>query len=130
MSFMAETATIAIKILRSSAVRRTSAGCSPSIFSLLSKSPHVRYHALTMLRKTLVSAKKALSDSLAKDIIKQMKNGLTDKALPVQRAAAAVRSLPVNRVLRTEMCAGLSDRVYSRRLRHACRCGVDHEYLR
>ncbi|KAG1754151.1 armadillo-type protein [Suillus lakei] len=72
MSFMAETATIAIKTSRSSA------------------SPHVRYHALTMLRKTLVSAKKALSDSLAKDIIKQMKNGLTDKALPVQRAAAAV----------------------------------------
>ncbi|KAG1904032.1 armadillo-type protein [Suillus fuscotomentosus] len=72
MSFMAETATIAIKTLRSSA------------------SPHVRYHALTMLRKTLVSAKKALSDSLAKDIIKQTKNGLTDKALPVQRAAAAV----------------------------------------
>ncbi|KAG1837702.1 armadillo-type protein [Suillus subalutaceus] len=75
MSFMAETATIAIKTLRSSA------------------SPHVRYHALTMLRKTLVSAKKALSDSLAKDIIKQMKNGLTDKALPVQRAAAAVLAI-------------------------------------
>ncbi|KAG0706406.1 armadillo-type protein [Suillus ampliporus] len=72
MSFMAETATIGIKTLKSSAT------------------PHVRYHALTMLRKTLVSAKKALSDSLAKDIIKQMKNGLTDKALPVQRAAAAV----------------------------------------
>ncbi|KAG2366768.1 armadillo-type protein [Suillus spraguei] len=75
MSFMAETATIATKTLKSSA------------------SPHVRYHALTMLRKTLVSAKKALSDSLAKDIIKQMKNGLTDKALPVQRAAAAVLAI-------------------------------------
>ncbi|KAG2133962.1 armadillo-type protein [Suillus cothurnatus] len=75
MSFMAETATIAIKTLRSSA------------------SSHVRFHALTMLRKTLVSAKKALSDSLAKDIIKQMKNGLTDKALPVQRAAAAVLAI-------------------------------------
>lgn len=75
MSFMAETATIAIKTLRSSA------------------SPHVRYHALTMLRKTLVSAKKALSDSLAKDIVKQMKNALTDKALPVQRAATAVLAI-------------------------------------
>jgi hypothetical protein len=83
-----------------------------------------------MLRKTLVSAKKALSDSLAKDIIKQMKNGLTDKALPVQRAAAAVRFLPVNCILRTEPCVGLSDRVYSRRLCHARRCRVDHEHLR
>lgn len=46
-----------------------------------------------MLRKALGPAKKALSDSLTKDIIKNMKNGLTDKVLPVQRAAAGVRHL-------------------------------------
>ncbi|KAG8217357.1 hypothetical protein J3R82DRAFT_5452 [Butyriboletus roseoflavus] len=46
-----------------------------------------------MLRKALSSAKKALSDSLAKDILKNMKNGLTDKVLPVQRAAAGVKYL-------------------------------------
>lgn len=46
-----------------------------------------------MLRKGLSSAKKALSDSLAKDILKNMRNGLTDKVLPVQRAAAGVKYL-------------------------------------
>ncbi|KAF8558426.1 clathrin-coated vesicle protein [Imleria badia] len=70
MSFLAEIATISIKTFRSSS------------------SPHMRCHALIMLRKGLSSAKKALSDSLAKDILKNMKNGLTDKVLPVQRAAA------------------------------------------
>lgn len=51
----------------------------------------MRCHALIMLRKALSSAKKALSDSLAKDILRNMKNGLTDKVLPVQRAAAGVK---------------------------------------
>ena len=53
----------------------------------------MRCHALIMLRKALGSAKKGLSDSLAKDILKNMKNGLTDKVLPVQRAAAGVKHL-------------------------------------
>lgn len=44
-----------------------------------------------MLRKALENAKKALTDSLCKDIIKNMKNGIGDKALAVQRAAAGVR---------------------------------------
>jgi hypothetical protein len=51
----------------------------------------MRYHALTTLRKALNSAKKALTDSLAKDVLKNMKNGLLDKALPVQRAATGVK---------------------------------------
>ncbi|KIJ69624.1 hypothetical protein HYDPIDRAFT_124270 [Hydnomerulius pinastri MD-312] len=72
MSFLAEIATISIKTSRTS------------------NSPQMRFHALTMLRKALTTAKKALSDSLAKDILKNMKNGLGDKALPVQRAAAGV----------------------------------------
>ncbi|KAF9239616.1 armadillo-type protein [Melanogaster broomeanus] len=70
MSFLAEIASISTKTFRSS------------------NSPQIRYHALTMLRKALNSAKKGLADSLAKDILKNMKNGLADKALPVQRAAA------------------------------------------
>lgn len=53
----------------------------------------MRCHALIMLRKALRPAKKALSDSLTKDILKNMKNGLNDKVLPVQRAAAGVRHL-------------------------------------
>ncbi|KAF8841000.1 clathrin-coated vesicle protein [Paxillus ammoniavirescens] len=72
MSFLAEIATISVKTFRSS------------------NSPQMRYHALTTLRKALNSAKKALTDSLAKDVLKNMKNGLLDKALPVQRAAAGV----------------------------------------
>ncbi|KAG9318303.1 armadillo-type protein [Chiua virens] len=72
MSFLAEIATISVKTFRSSS------------------SPQMRCHALIMLRKALSSAKKALSDSLAKDILKNMKNGLTDKVLAVQRASAGV----------------------------------------
>ncbi|KIK24912.1 hypothetical protein PISMIDRAFT_97684, partial [Pisolithus microcarpus 441] len=53
-------------------------------------SPQMRFHALTMLRKSLENAKKALTDTLIKDIIKNMKHGISDKALPVQRAAARV----------------------------------------
>ncbi|KAH7905717.1 armadillo-type protein [Hygrophoropsis aurantiaca] len=72
MSFMGEIASISMKMLKSS------------------NSPHIRYHALTMLRKSIVSAKKAIPDSLYKDIIKQLKHGLSDKALAVQRVAASV----------------------------------------
>ncbi|KAH7927705.1 ARM repeat-containing protein [Leucogyrophana mollusca] len=78
MSFMGEIASIALKTFKSSS------------------SPQTRFHALTMLRKSIVSAKRAIPDAVSKDIIKQSKNGLTDKALPVQRAASSVRiaSLP------------------------------------
>ncbi|KAL4065423.1 armadillo-type protein [Scleroderma yunnanense] len=72
MSFMAEIATISLKAFRSS------------------NSPQMRFHALTMLRKALEMAKKSLTDSLCKDIIKNMKNGISDKAFAVQRAAAGV----------------------------------------
>ncbi|KAG1715659.1 hypothetical protein ID866_1501 [Astraeus odoratus] len=72
MSFMAEIATISVKTFRTA------------------HSPQMRYHALTMLRKSLENARKALTDTLTKDIIKNMKNGIGDKALPVQRAAAGV----------------------------------------
>lgn len=45
------------------------------------------------LQKSLLTAKRAVTDALAKDILKQMKYALTDKSLPVQRAASEVRKI-------------------------------------
>ena len=42
------------------------------------------------LRKALVSAGRAVSDATMKDIVKNARNGLSDKAMPIQRAAADV----------------------------------------
>ncbi|KZW00275.1 clathrin-coated vesicle protein [Exidia glandulosa HHB12029] len=50
----------------------------------------LRYNALVCLRKTLTTASRALTDSTTKDVSKQSRNYLSDKALPVQRAAAEV----------------------------------------
>ena len=50
----------------------------------------LRYHALGALEKTVLTAKRAVTDALVKDIIKQMKHALSDKALPIQRAACNV----------------------------------------
>ncbi|KAF9474335.1 clathrin-coated vesicle protein [Pholiota conissans] len=72
MSLMAEICTITIKTHRSS------------------NSPLLRYHALIALYKSLTTAKRAATDALSKDILKQMKSALTDKAFPVQRAATQV----------------------------------------
>ncbi|KAL0960465.1 hypothetical protein HGRIS_005508 [Hohenbuehelia grisea] len=72
MSFMAE---ISITTLRTA---RTSS------------SPLLRYHAIIALCKALSTAKRAVPDATARDIVKQMRNGLTDKCLPVQRAATDV----------------------------------------
>ena len=43
------------------------------------------------LRKSLSTAGRAVSDAQMKDILKNARNGLSDKALPIQRAAADVR---------------------------------------
>ncbi|EGN94850.1 hypothetical protein SERLA73DRAFT_171234 [Serpula lacrymans var. lacrymans S7.3] len=72
MSFMVEIATISLKTYKSSG------------------SPLIRHHALSALRKALTTARKAVTDAISKDIIKQMKYGLSDKALAVQRAAAGI----------------------------------------
>ncbi|KAI0717727.1 ARM repeat-containing protein [Cerioporus squamosus] len=72
MSQMAEVATVTIKLYRSS---------SPVI---------LRAYALHALAKALGTAKRAVTDSVAKDIIKYSKYALSDKALPVQRAACEV----------------------------------------
>lgn len=42
------------------------------------------------LCKAVTSARRAVTDTVFKDMLKQMKSGLTDKTLPVQRAAAEV----------------------------------------
>jgi hypothetical protein len=42
------------------------------------------------LQKSLSTAKKAVPETNIRDILKQMRNGLTDKSLPVQRGASQV----------------------------------------
>ncbi|KAF8630901.1 hypothetical protein AX17_005259 [Amanita inopinata Kibby_2008] len=72
MSFMAEIVTVTLKTAKSS------------------NSPLLRYAALTTLQKALTTAKRAVTDSATRDIMKQSKSSLTDKCLPVQRAATQV----------------------------------------
>ncbi|KAG6906802.1 hypothetical protein DXG01_012050 [Tephrocybe rancida] len=72
MSFMAEIYLVVLKTIKNSQ-------------SLL-----LRHTALVALRKSLTTAKRAVTDSALKDILKQMRNGLVDKSLPVQREAANV----------------------------------------
>ncbi|KAH7108306.1 ARM repeat-containing protein [Auriculariales sp. MPI-PUGE-AT-0066] len=50
----------------------------------------LRSNALVCLRKLLTTAARALTDSTLKDILKQCRGYLSDKAFPVQRAAAEV----------------------------------------
>ncbi|KAF8584408.1 ARM repeat-containing protein [Ramaria rubella] len=73
MSFMAEIALVSLKTLKTS-----------------SNSVLLRFHAIMALQKSLSTAARAVTDSLSRDIVKQMKSALSDKALPIQRAAADV----------------------------------------
>ncbi|KAF8523823.1 ARM repeat-containing protein [Gautieria morchelliformis] len=73
MSFMAEIALVSLKTLKNNS--------NPVL---------LRFHAITALQKSLSTAARAVTDSLSKDIIKQMKSALSDKALSIQRAAADV----------------------------------------
>ncbi|KAI0054064.1 clathrin-coated vesicle protein [Auriscalpium vulgare] len=75
MSFMTEIANATLKIYRSS------------------NSISLRYHAVVALRKSLRHARRAATDSVARDILKQMKNGLNDKSLPIRRAASEALSI-------------------------------------
>ncbi|KAG6857124.1 hypothetical protein H0H87_009256 [Tephrocybe sp. NHM501043] len=72
MSFMAEIYLVVLKTIKNS------------------QSSLLRFTALEALRKSLTTAKRAVTDSALKDILKQMRNCLTDKSLPVQREAASV----------------------------------------
>ena len=66
------------------------------LIRVLLQSSILRYNALVALRKSLTTAKKAVTDGVSKDIIKQMKSALNDKSLPVQRAATDVRSFTLH----------------------------------
>ncbi|EAU90073.2 clathrin-coated vesicle protein [Coprinopsis cinerea okayama7 len=72
MSFMAEIALVSLKTAKSSS------------------SPLLRYQALIAFQKALTTAKRAVQESTLKDALKQMRYALTDKSLPVQRAACQV----------------------------------------
>ncbi|WRT65221.1 uncharacterized protein IL334_002164 [Kwoniella shivajii] len=80
MSFMAEICSSSMKVLKNTNL-----------------SVILRVHAVLAFSKSLISAGKALPDALLKDLLKSLRNGLQDKALPVQRACAeAFVSLHVN----------------------------------
>lgn len=70
---MAEICSLSMKVLRN------------TNFSVI-----LRTHAVLAFRKSLVSAGRALPDAQVKDLLKQLRNGLQDKALPVQSACAEV----------------------------------------
>ncbi|KAG8829263.1 hypothetical protein FRC20_008693, partial [Serendipita sp. 405] len=73
MSFMVELSILAIKVYRST-----------------SGNPLLRYHALLALSRAISSTGRALTDQAVKDVHKNMRSALLDKALSVQRAAASV----------------------------------------
>lgn len=54
------------------------------------KSILLRANALIALRKSATTAGRSITDAALKDVIKYSKAALTDKSLPVQRAAADV----------------------------------------
>ncbi|KAG8907510.1 hypothetical protein FRB99_003883 [Tulasnella sp. 403] len=50
----------------------------------------VRYHAIVALRKSIQTAGRGLTETSSKDAFKQVKTAMSDKSLPIQRAAAEV----------------------------------------
>ncbi|KAG9047376.1 hypothetical protein FS837_002429 [Tulasnella sp. UAMH 9824] len=53
----------------------------------------VRYHAFLSLQKSLKTAGRGLTDAALKDVLKQTRYYMTDKALPIQRAAAQILTI-------------------------------------
>ncbi len=93
MSLMAETVTTCLKLTKSSNVCLL-------LYSQIHpnhafQSAIVRYNAITTLEKSLSTAKRAVTDSLAKDIVKQTRSALGDKSLPIIRAASSVSIQPL-----------------------------------
>ncbi|KDQ54486.1 hypothetical protein JAAARDRAFT_80176 [Jaapia argillacea MUCL 33604] len=72
MSLMTEITTVSLKIFKSA------------------NSVLLRYHALVALRKSLSTARRAITDAVVKDVFKQMRHALGDKSLPIQRSASDV----------------------------------------
>lgn len=50
----------------------------------------IRFHAITAMGKAVTTAKRALTDSNIRDVIKQARSALSDKSFPVVRAACEV----------------------------------------
>ncbi|OCF33994.1 clathrin-coated vesicle protein [Kwoniella heveanensis BCC8398] len=71
MSFMAEICASSMKVLKNTNL-----------------SVILRVHAVIAFSKSLQSAGRALPDALLKDLLKSLRNGLQDKALPLQRACS------------------------------------------
>ncbi|KAK4685134.1 HEAT repeat-containing protein 5, partial [Tremellales sp. Uapishka_1] len=71
MSFMAEICSSSTKVLKNS-----------NLTVIL------RSHAVLAFSKSLVSAGRAIPDALVKDLLKTLRSGLSDRALPIQRACA------------------------------------------
>ncbi|KAG8913635.1 hypothetical protein FRC00_001953, partial [Tulasnella sp. 408] len=53
----------------------------------------VRYHAFLSLQKSLKTAGRGLTEAALKDVLKQTRYYMTDKALPIQRAAAQILTI-------------------------------------
>lgn len=87
MSFTAEICTVSMKVLRNSNLVRTGSIGSGNA-KLISQSVILRTYAVVSFSKTLVSAGRALPDVLTKDLLKALRAGLADRALPIQRACA------------------------------------------
>ncbi|KAF5360588.1 hypothetical protein D9756_004497 [Leucocoprinus leucothites] len=87
MSFMVEIATVTLKTMKSSNIHDL---VSAPFALLMALSTLLRYQALVTLEKSVSTAKRAFTDTTTKDIFKQCRNYLMDKAMLVQHAATNV----------------------------------------
>ena len=96
---MAEIAAISLKTLRTSLNVRSSGSFVDKTLTFV-QPVLLRFHALVALRKSLTTAGWAATDSIIKDVLKQAKSALGDKALPLQRAATDVSIQPSDKCLK------------------------------
>lgn len=97
MSFMVDICNASVKLLKASAQVSLSTPLNslestwkqPLTRLLECPQPVIlRYHALQAFQKSLLSAGKAVPEALGKDLLKQLRNGLSDKTLCIQRGCA------------------------------------------
>ncbi|KAF8148271.1 clathrin-coated vesicle protein [Crassisporium funariophilum] len=85
---------ISVKVAAFSCIGDTMAEYGSQVMSLVAEISTVALKTYKSSSKSITTAKRAVPDPTCRDILKQMKSALTDKALPVQRAAAeSVKSL-------------------------------------
>lgn len=90
---MAEIAAISLRMLRTSSNVRSSGSFVDKTLTFI-QPVLLRFRALVALRKSPTTAGWVAMDSIIKDVLKQAKPALGDKALPLQRAAADVSIQP------------------------------------